>query len=247
MSSPPPYDAGKPKQFNDWNIRESLHRGLVRRMSESLHGLNLPEDAPQARDALERLTHEGCDRDFVLQVTWLYAFVQYALEENQSAESMTRPEYRRLSLLGASWTRARVGRHIRTCSQLASEIEEFLRAARIPGERLRESAEVVMFLKTLPNVLQRYARFVEHVAEAIVPFKEARAQLERLAASLLTHVEQTTGRPHYREVVDIILAWQPEFPFKEYLNEDRLRMQYKRGTNRPDALPLFRPKATEQT
>src|SRR5436309_3498832 len=135
----------KKTPFNDSNLRVSLVSACVSQLSSALDQLELPETAKEALKALGRLVKAGCRSDFVLETTWIYALLQYGIEQNREAEAGTRPEDRKLSFMTAGWARRDLDRHVAKCRELASEIEEFLRSARIPGRPLFESAEALMY------------------------------------------------------------------------------------------------------
>lgn len=232
--------------FKDANLRVSFVKACKDRINRSLDSLELPSSASDAKESLGVLQTQGCDANFVLQTSWLYAMLQDGLERNRAAEAGTRPEYRRLSFVGGSWTRQHVRMHVGKCRELADEIERFMGSARIPGEHLLDSAEVVMYFQALPGVLRRYAHFAARVGEKAVTVNEFAAQRARVLASLVEHIRAKTGRPHWTELLTLILAWRDEWPFEETFSESALRMQWTRFQESPAGLPLFRPNSTAQ-
>lgn len=230
--------------YSDANVSNKL-ADLLRELRLS-DVLEFPPDAEQARRALRVLTDAGCKQNILLQLTHLYALFHYAMERNKVAESDTRPEDRRVAFPGVHWRRKDVDRIARTSRELADEAERFLFYARVPDENLRMTFDVLAYHKALPDVLRRFANFVEDVANRALVVNELPAQRARFIADLHHHVLTCTERPHYAELLEMILGWRGVYPFEETLSEDALRMQVARQANSFPKLPSLTDRPSEQ-
>lgn len=225
---------GQAKEYSDANVRATLTR-----IFEDLPRagpLSIPAHETVAQRALAGLVNEGCDANIVLQCSFAYAAFQYSLEMNRKVESGTRPEDRKLAFTGGLWRRKDARRIAGACRQLATEIERFLFFARAPGEQLRGSVEVILFHEKLPRVLNRFADFAEDIGERTALVNELPAQRGRVLADLEDHVRNRTGKPHYEDLLAIIMAFRERFPFEDPLSQDALRKQAVRETTSEWAL-----------
>src|SRR4051812_28021204 len=103
------------ESLNDNNIRLNLVGIMTRKMESTLNGIELPGDDPVGVTALGKLTEAGCDSNFVLQTTWIYAMLQWGLEENRKVEATTHVDYRKSQFVGRSFTRKQARKHVAGC------------------------------------------------------------------------------------------------------------------------------------
>ncbi len=208
--------------------------------------LNQLDASHEGNLILENLARLGCDRSFVLQTAFLYAYLQYAQECNREQEKETRREHRGLALVGLSWTVQDLRDHIERCKNLAAEIEAFLNGARIPGGNLRDSAEVLVYHLQLPDVLRRYANFAIEIGKQTQVNREINDQKLRVLISLVWHLEERTGRPQFPSIVSLLEAIrQKSCPFTSEISEDLLRKQYRRTKPNPPIEP-FSPRSKDR-
>jgi hypothetical protein len=227
------------------SIKGVFNRGLnvvpatEKQILTALENISFPATADVAHSALRRLTTAGCDDKFVLQTTWMYAMVQRLLEEERLGLAALPRDSEATQLGGLRITLKQGKNHVSECRRIADDMERYLAVARVPGGSLRENADIFMFYLTLPNVLRKYASFVEDLIERTRPTKEAVAQRNRIVVSLVNHVTQATGHSFFTELADIILAWRETWPFSNDMNADVLRKQFRRAACSADLLPSF--------
>lgn len=231
------------KDFTDEQIRASLRQALLK---AELEGIELPATEARALSALNLLVSTGCNRRFLIEASFIYAMLLWAQESNRELERNTRPEYRKLALIGLSWSRADLRRHVKQCRQLADEVERFVGSARVPGGNVKDCVQVLMFDRTLPRVLRNYADLAQKIGRMTDVLHETANKKASCLLSLVEHVRSVTGEVHLTHIADLISGWRSFHPFTLALSDETLRKQYERQMRRQTELALFMSKPTGQ-
>ena len=209
-------------------------------INQNLAEVDLPPDNKDLRARVDKLVEQGCDEQFLLEVSFLYAYVAFASKKNSEAEQSTPTMSRLIALPGLNMSRRELANHLRDVRHAARQIERILEVARKPGkdqQTLIDAAD----LGHLPKELERYCKFAADVGRACEIPREKRLQRDRCLCSLVKYVETITGKHHWETLVALINRWNLVF-----IEDDvTLRAQFRRA-NRPGQLPLFWPKTVQK-
>jgi hypothetical protein len=141
-------------------------------------------------------------------------------------------------------TRRSISSLRRHLADIATEIEEingddwfrpnvFLREPRDskPG-LLSPFGELRLRFRVLPKLIRQYGSYVEQRTVEIGAFRRGPGRGNRAAKNqiifLLLAVDRATGRPHYREIADLLAAIAPEIQGAPDCNEAALHQLYRR-------------------
>jgi len=206
----------------------------VTEILQNLDEAELPAD-DDLRVRVDKLVSQGCNRRFVIEVSFFYAYVAFGFKRNTEAERSTNSGSRLVAFPGLQMTRRKLAKHVGDLRELARQMKRILAVVRKPGKPPETSMEAAK-LRSLPQLVEQYCDFIDDAGELCYIPREKRLQLDRLLCSLVKHVKDATGRPNWDTLLRLINCWGLVF-----IDDDvTLRAQVRRA-DRPDRLPLFGP------